>query len=84
MEVMVRGNLSLAEIIPDLIEIGVDALNLQIFCMDIEELVNRYHHKVAFWGEIDRQYTQVFGTEEDMQKAVRRFSRPVFVHDERT
>jgi len=69
-----------AEIIPDLIEIGVDALNLQIFCMDIEELANRYHHKVAFWGEIDRQYTQAFGTEEDMRKAVRRLADAFFRH----
>lgn len=54
------------EIIPDMIEIGVNALNLQIFCMDIEKLAKQYHHKVAFWGEIDRQFTQPFGTPQDM------------------
>ena len=51
-----------------------------ILDMDIEELANRYHHKVAFWGEIDRQYTQAFGTEEDMRKAVRRLADAFFRH----
>lgn len=67
-----------ADIIPDLIEIGVDALNLQIFCMDIERLADLYHHQVAFWGEIDRQQVQVFGTEADMRKAVRRLANAFF------
>lgn len=69
-----------AEIIPDLVEIGMDALNLQIFCMDIETLADRYHHRVAFWGEIDRQFIQVFGTPDDMRKAVRRLAKAFFRH----
>ena len=32
----------ISAIIPDLIEIGVDALNSQLFCMDIEEIGRRY------------------------------------------
>jgi len=65
-------------IIPDLIEIGVNALNLQIFCMDIEKLASLYHHKVTFWGEIDRQFIQVFGSPQDMRDAVRRIADAVF------
>ena len=34
------GNIS--AIYPDLIEIGVDALNSQLFCMDLEELGRLY------------------------------------------
>lgn len=67
-----------ADIIPDLIEIGVDALNLQLFCMDIEKIAELYHHKVAFWGEIDRQHIQVFGTEDDMRHAVQRLANSFF------
>ena len=37
------GNIS--SIYPDLIEIGVDALNSQLFCMDIEELARLYKGK---------------------------------------
>ena len=65
-------------IIPDLIEIGVNALNLQIFCMDMEKIADLYHHKVAFWGEIDRQWIQVYGTSDDMRAAVRRLAAAFF------
>ena len=59
-------------IIPDLIEIGVDALNSQLFCMDIEEIGREFKGKITFWGEIDRQWVLPFGTPEDVQDAVRR------------
>jgi hypothetical protein len=60
------------EIYPDLIEIGVDAVNSQLFCMDIEEIGRRFRGKVTFWGEIDRQNILPFGTIEDVRSAVRR------------
>jgi len=60
------------EIIPDLIDIGVDALNSQLFCMDIEELGREFKRKITFWGEIDRQYILPFGAVEEVRQAVRR------------
>ena len=60
------------DIIPDLIEIGVNALNCQLFCMDIEELGRRFKGKITFWGEIDRQWVLPFGKPEDVRQAVRR------------
>lgn len=60
------------EIIPDLIEIGVDALNSQLFCMDIEEIGDQFQGKITFWGEICRQHILPFGTVEDVRAAVRR------------
>ncbi len=62
----------IAAIYPDLIEIGVDALNSQLFCMDIEALGRRYRGKITFWGEIDRQHLLPFGTVEDVRAGVRR------------
>jgi uroporphyrinogen decarboxylase len=62
-------------IYPDLIEIGVDALNSQLFCMDIEGLAARYKGQITFWGEIDRQHILPFGTPEDCREAVRRVRR---------
>ena len=59
-------------IIPDLIEIGVNALNSQLFCMDIEELARRHRGRVTFWGEIDRQKIMPFGSPEEVRGAVRR------------
>ena len=44
------------EIFGDLVEIGVDAINSQLFCMDLEEIGRRYRGQITFWGEIDRQH----------------------------
>jgi hypothetical protein len=60
------------DIIPDLIEIGVDALNSQLFCMDIEEIGRRFRGQVTFWGEIDRQDVLPFGGVAEVQAAVQR------------
>lgn len=58
------------DIIPDLVDMGVDALNAQIFCMGVKELGEKYRGKITFWGEIDRQNLLPHGTREDIQKAV--------------
>jgi uroporphyrinogen decarboxylase len=60
------------DIIPDLIELGLDAINTQLFTMDIESLGQRFRGKITFWGEIDRQYLLPFGTREEVDQAVRR------------
>lgn len=60
------------EIYEDLIEIGVDAINSQLFCMDIEEIGRRFQGRITFWGEIDRQRILPHGTEEEVRQAVRR------------
>ena len=49
------------DVIPDLIEIGVDALNSQIFCMGLDKL-EPFAGKITFWGEIDRQHLLTFDT----------------------
>ncbi len=59
-------------IIPDLIEVGVDAVNSQLFCQDIEEIGREFKGKITFWGEIDRQWVLPFGTPEDVREAVKR------------
>lgn len=59
-------------IYPDLIEIGVDAINSQLFCMNIEDLAAKYRGKITFWGEIDRQGILPFGTVGEVRAAVRR------------
>lgn len=54
----------------DLVEIGVDAVNSQLFTMDIEALASLYKGKITFWGEIDRQHVLPFGTPEEVKAAV--------------
>lgn len=70
--VFMHSDGDIGAIYPDLIEIGVDALNSQLFCMDIEELGNLYQGKITFWGELDRQYVLPFGSVTDVQRAVQR------------
>jgi hypothetical protein len=62
----------IASIYEDLIEIGVDALNSQLFCMDIENLARQHKGRLTFWGEIDRQSILPFGTQDEVRAAVRR------------
>lgn len=56
-------------IIPKLIDIGLDAVNSQIFCMGVENLA-QFKGKITFWGEIDRQHLLPNGTQEDIDRAV--------------
>lgn len=57
------------EVMPDLVEVGIDAINSQIFCMGPEKL-ERFRGKITFWGEIDRQHTLAYGNREDVIQAV--------------
>ncbi|MBE0697379.1 MAG: methyltransferase, partial [Anaerolineaceae bacterium] len=68
------------DILPDLVELGLDAINTQIFTMDIEELGRSFAGKLTFWGEIDRQYLLSFGTTADIDQAVRRVKDALYCH----
>ncbi len=59
-------------IYPDLIEVGVDAINSQLFCMDMKKLSETAKGKITFWGEIDRQHILPSKNPEDGRNAVRK------------
>lgn len=57
------------EIIPELIEIGLDVLNpIQTECMDPEILKNKYGNDLCFFGGIAVQSTLPCGTSHDIKK----------------
>jgi uroporphyrinogen decarboxylase len=59
------------QIIPDLIEIGLDVLNpVQPACMDPAELKKKYGDHLCFWGSIDEQHTLPFGSPQDVRNEV--------------
>ena len=58
------------DIIPHLIELGLDAINSQIFCIGIDKL-SEFKGKITFWGEMDRQALLPNGSEEEILEAVR-------------
>ena len=60
------------DIIPELIEIGVDVLNpVQPECMDPRAVKARYGDRLSFWGTIGTQTTLPFGTPDQVRQAVR-------------
>lgn len=70
------GNIQ--DIIPDLIEIGVDALNSQLFVMDMEQLSREAKGKITFWGEIDRQHILCSNNLQDVRDAVKKVAEKLF------
>ena len=65
----------IAEIYEDLIAVGVDAINSQIFCMDMGDLQKRAKGKISFWGEIDRQQVLPSKDPEVGREAVRKVAK---------
>lgn len=57
------------DIVPDLVEIGVDALNSQIACMGAPAL-GRFRGRLTFWGEVDRHAVLAMGSLADVRRAV--------------
>ncbi|MHB9132981.1 MAG: uroporphyrinogen decarboxylase family protein [Armatimonadota bacterium] len=67
----------IADIYPDLIELGVSALNSQVWCMGLDTL-QPYVGKITFWGELDRQHTVPQGTPEDIKHAQRQMVETLY------
>lgn len=68
------------DILPDLIELGLDAINSQIFCMGVEKLSACCKGKITFWGEIDRQYLLPYGTAEEIVRAVKSVHEALYMN----
>lgn len=60
------------EIIPDLIEIGVDVINCQISVLGHDWVAKNMRHKVAIRTDIDRQYILPFGSPQEVRQEVKR------------
>lgn len=68
------------ELYPDFIEMGVDAINSQLWCMGVEKVAAKFAGKITFWGEISRQNTLPNGTPEDVREAARTMARLLHVN----
>ena len=65
-------------ILEDLIEVGVDAINSQLFCMDLSEVARIGKSRITFWGEIDRQHVLTSDDPEVGRSAVREVARHLY------
>jgi uroporphyrinogen decarboxylase len=64
------GNIT--DLIPELIEIGVDIFNpLQPECLDVEEVKRRYGSRIVIDGAIGTQTTMPFGSPDDVRACVK-------------
>ncbi|HJB27770.1 MAG TPA: hypothetical protein IAA06_03125 [Candidatus Blautia faecavium] len=59
------------DLYPEFIEMGVDAINSQLWCMGVEKVAEKYAGKITFWGEISRQDTLPHGTPEDIRRCAK-------------
>ena len=60
------------DLYPHFIEMGVDAINSQLWCMGVEKVAEQFAGKITFWGEISRQNTLPNGTPEDVKASARK------------
>ena len=59
------------DIIPDLIDLGIDILNpVQPECMDVDFLKKEYGQSLSFWGCLGTQSVMPFGTVEEVRASV--------------
>ena len=66
------------DIVPQLIEIGVDVLNpVQPECVDPVLLKTQYGDRLSFWGCVGTQTVMPFGTAEDVRRTVRELAAAV-------
>jgi uroporphyrinogen decarboxylase len=60
------------ELVPELIDIGIDILNpVQPECNDLQKLADDFGQKISFWGGIGTQSTMPFGSPEEVEKKTR-------------
>lgn len=76
--VLMHSDGYITEIYEDLIEVGVDAINSQLFCMDISEIEKIARGKITFWGEIDRQHILPAKDPQIGREAVRRVAAHLY------
>ena len=60
------------QIIPDLVEIGVDAINPMMISNDLDTLMEKYGDKITFCGGIDSQTMEIEATPEAVTREVRK------------
>ena len=74
-KVVMHSDGAIYDLIPDLIDIGVDAINpvqTTAWKMDAENLKKDFGKNLGFWGAVDTQHTLPFGTAEEVRQDIKR------------
>jgi len=70
---------NILSVIPDIIEIGIDALNSQIFAMGLNNLT-KFKGQITFWGEVDRQNILPNYSRRDIANVVREIYNKLYIN----
>lgn len=68
------------ELYDELIDLGVDAINSQVWCMGIEKVAQKCAGRITLWGELDRQKTLAFGSPQDIFRDAMNMKEKFFVN----
>lgn len=68
------------DIYQDFIDMSVDAINSQIWCMGVENVAERFAGKITFWGEISRQNILPSGSPDDIRDAAEKMKKYLWVN----
>ena len=64
----------------EFIDLGVDAINSQLWCMGVENVAEKFAGKLCFWGELSRQDTLPNGTPEEIIKKAELMKKHLFLN----
>ena len=78
--IFVHSDGYIMDLYPEFIELGVSAINSQLWCMGVEEVAERFAGKITFWGEISRQNILPKGTPADVKGAADKMKKLLFVN----
>jgi len=62
----------IADILDDLVGLGIDAINAQLTCLDLERVAREFRGRITFWGQTDGQHTLPFGSVPQVRQEVDR------------
>jgi uroporphyrinogen decarboxylase len=68
-DVFFHSDGKIEELFGEFVDLGVDAINSQLFCMDLKKL-SSFRGRITFWGEMDRQYLLPYGEHCQIKEAV--------------
>lgn len=68
--VFVHSDGNILPIYDDWIEMGVSAINSQVWCMGVPQVAAVTRHRITHWGELDRQWALHSATPEQLQAQI--------------
>jgi uroporphyrinogen decarboxylase len=68
------------DIYQDFIDMGVNAINSQLWCMGVENVADKFAGKITFWGEISRQNILPKGSPDDIRAAAEKMKKHLFIN----